>query len=366
MSVASRLQQLAETAPKRVQHLSTEEATKNALVMPFISALGYDVFDPTEVIPEFTADVGTKQGEKVDYAIKHGDEVVFIVECKKAGAPLTRENASQLYRYFGVLKARIAVLTNGTTYEFFSDLDATNKMDERPFMVVDLLDYTDEWAPELTKMSKGEFDLDTMLRTASDMKCAREIRAAIDSELTDPSDDFLKLIFAKVNPEGRYVRSAQDQYTKLVPRAIQEILKNRVTGRLNSALRQSEEPVVASKDVLGEDGIVTTEDELDAYAAVKVLVAEVVGPERVAFRDHKGYSNVLLDDSNRKPVARFHFDRTQWQVGTFDAEKNETRHNVDSAADIAKFGQLFRDTIYGYLGADKSSPSASPTETDSG
>ena len=52
--------------------LLTEEAAKTALVMPFIQALGYDVFNPSEVIPEYTADVGTKKGEKVDYAICHG------------------------------------------------------------------------------------------------------------------------------------------------------------------------------------------------------------------------------------------------------------------------------------------------------
>lgn len=48
--------------------------------MPFISALGYDVFNPTEVIPEFTADVGTKKGEKVDYAIKKDDKIIILIE----------------------------------------------------------------------------------------------------------------------------------------------------------------------------------------------------------------------------------------------------------------------------------------------
>ena len=53
---------------KRVEHLDTEEATKTSLVLPFIEMMGYSIFDPTEVVPEFTADVGTKKNEKVDYA----------------------------------------------------------------------------------------------------------------------------------------------------------------------------------------------------------------------------------------------------------------------------------------------------------
>ena len=124
---------LIEKIPSLIDDLETEEATKNALVMPFIATMGYDVFNPKEVVPEFVADVGTKKGEKVDYAIKHNDEVIFLVECKTAKSDLNEANTSQLYRYFGVTNARIAILTNGIQYRFFSDLDQPNKMDKKPF-----------------------------------------------------------------------------------------------------------------------------------------------------------------------------------------------------------------------------------------
>ena len=129
MSFTERIQALAQRAPKLVDRLDTEEATKNALVMPFLSALGYDVFDPDEVIPEYTADVGMKKGEKVDYAIMRAGQVVMLVECKKASVKLSGTEVSQLYRYFSVTKARIALLTNGVQYCFYSDLDEPNKMD---------------------------------------------------------------------------------------------------------------------------------------------------------------------------------------------------------------------------------------------
>jgi hypothetical protein len=98
--------------------LQTEEATKNAMVMPFIQLLGYNVFDPLEVTPELIADVGTKKGEKVDYAILKDGRPIMLFECKKSGAELHINHASQLFRYFHSTEARFGVLTNGTWERF--------------------------------------------------------------------------------------------------------------------------------------------------------------------------------------------------------------------------------------------------------
>jgi hypothetical protein len=98
--------------------VQTEEATKNAFIMPFIAALGYDVFDPTEVTPELVADVGTKKGEKIDYAILKDSKPIMLFECKHHGANLDGEHANQLYRYFACVETRVAVLTNGIEYRF--------------------------------------------------------------------------------------------------------------------------------------------------------------------------------------------------------------------------------------------------------
>ena len=54
MDLIDELKTLSAKASKQIYVLKTEEATKNALVMPFIKALGYDVFNPMEVMPEFT------------------------------------------------------------------------------------------------------------------------------------------------------------------------------------------------------------------------------------------------------------------------------------------------------------------------
>ena len=157
MTFNDQIKTLSQRVPNMKAHLKTEEATKNALVMPFIKALGYDVFNPQEVTPEFTADVGTKKGEKVDYAIRRDGEVIMLVEGKKAGTDLRDADMSQLYRYFSVTKARIAVLTNGVQYQFFTDLDEPNKMDSRPFLELDHVNLRDSALVEVRKLTKDSW-----------------------------------------------------------------------------------------------------------------------------------------------------------------------------------------------------------------
>ena len=89
MDFEENLQALANKIEQQHSIIETEEATKTAFILPFIqTVLGYDVFNPTEVIPEFTMDVGTKRGEKIDYAIAKDGEVQIIIECKKIGVPI--------------------------------------------------------------------------------------------------------------------------------------------------------------------------------------------------------------------------------------------------------------------------------------
>ena len=73
------IRQLVERIEKMKDNVLTEEATKNAFIMPFINALGYDVFNPTEVVPEFICDIGTKKGEKIDYAIMQDGKPVILI-----------------------------------------------------------------------------------------------------------------------------------------------------------------------------------------------------------------------------------------------------------------------------------------------
>ena len=139
MEFEEKLNQFIERVNKITNSISTEEATKTSLIMPFFSLLGYDVFNPNEFTPEYTADVGIKKGEKVDYAIILNNQPTILIEAKSVNENL-QKHGSQLFRYFGTTSAKIGILTNGITYKFFTDLDETNKMDSAPFLEINILD----------------------------------------------------------------------------------------------------------------------------------------------------------------------------------------------------------------------------------
>ena len=195
-----KIRELTVRIPKQLDYIQTEEATKNALIMPFISALGYNVFDPTEVTPELNADVGIKKGEKVDYAILKDGKPVILFECKHHAADLGKVHASQLYRYFSVTEARFGVLTNGLIYWFYTDLEAPNKMDGKPFFEFNLLDIRETAVEQLKKFTKSSFDVNNILTSASELKYTREIRSILLDLMQEPSDEFVKFIVSIPSP----------------------------------------------------------------------------------------------------------------------------------------------------------------------
>lgn len=349
MSYTDQIKALASRLPALEGVLETEEATKNALVMPFIAALGYNVFDPTEVVPEFTADVGLKRGEKVDYAIKHGNEVVILVEAKRAGDELKLEHSSQLYRYFSVVRARIACLTNGVVYRFYTDLDEPNKMDRAPFLEIDLSDLRDNLLVQLRKLTKDGFDLDHMLSAATDLKYTAAIRRVIEAQLEDPDEEFVRFFFSHSNPNGRFVQSAREQFAPLVKQAFSQVISDRVGSRLRSALQHEDVASGRAADgdpdappAEGDDGIDTTEEELEGFRIVRAIACRELEPARVVHRDTKSYFGILVDDNNRKPLCRLRFNTSQWYIGLFDAEKNETKQPIDSVDDIYRYSDAIQ------------------------
>ncbi|WP_217178851.1 type I restriction endonuclease [Streptomyces sp. AC495_CC817] len=359
MEFAERLDALAVKVRNQATAIGTEEATKNAFVMPFISSiLGYDVFDPLEVVPEFTADVGIKRGEKIDYAVMRDGEVQILIECKPSMGSLKIEHASQLFRYFAVTNARIAVLTNGVVWHFYTDLDAPNRMDAKPFLVLDLLDIDATLVPELQKLSKESFDLDSIISAAEELKYVGALKREIGAQFREPSDEWIKFFATRVY-EGSYTQKVRQQFTGLVGKAAQQFLTERVNDRLKNALRAGapvDEEVelspssaeVAVADLDRDTEIETTLEELEGYQIVKAIACGVVKPQRIVQRDSKSYFAVLLDDNNRKPIARLHFNGKQKYLGLLDTEKVETRHPIADIDDIYAHADAIREAVSRY------------------
>ena len=357
MDLIDRLKELSVRVSKLLGHLETEEATKTALVMPFINALGYNVFDPTEVVPEFTADVGTKKGEKVDYAILSDGKPIILFECKPAGTDLDKEHASQLYRYFSVTDAQLSVLTNGVIYHFFSDLEEPNKMDSRPFLEFDLLDVNERVVEELKKFTKERFDIESILSTASDLKYTKGIKRILGEQWMNPSEDFVRLLATRVY-SGRMTHTVKDQFTQIAKRAFHEFVNDRINERLMSALEGSaaedsrEDSDEKEKKEVSEDPtsrIITTEEEIEGFYVVKSIVSEIIDANRVFMRDTIRYCGILLDDTNRKPICRLWFNNSEdKQLGILDGDKQEIKHSVSNANDLYKFAEQLKEGVLRY------------------
>lgn len=357
MEFFEKLTSLAAKVRLQSAAIQTEEATKNAFVMPFISTvLGYDVFDPMEVMPEFVCDVGTKKGEKIDYAIMKDGEVQVLIECKKIGEPLHINHASQLFRYFHVTSARISVLTNGQVYKFFTDLDAPNKMDEKPFLELDLLNIDEYSVPELIKLTKSAFDVDSIINAAGELKYVSQIKKLIAAQFLKPEDDFVKVFASRVY-DGVLTQKVREQFYELTRKALGQYLNDQINDRLKSAMSgtvpsdlgfagtaidaANESPERPGDD----DKIVTTIEELEGYHIVRAVVRAVVDAKRIVQRDTQSYFGILLDDNNRKPICRLHFNRSQKYIGIFDEQKNETRHPISSLDEIYNFSDDLKKTV---------------------
>lgn len=311
MDLVDKIKEIAGRITKQIDIIETEEATKNAFVMPFLNALGYDVFDPTEVVPEFTADVGTKKGEKVDYAIKKDGQIIMLIECKWCGCNLEKENTSQLYRYFSVTETRFGIITNGIAYKFFSDIEEANKMDSKPFFEFNVLGFEDHQLDELKKFMKSSFDLENILTTASTLKYTGAIKRIFADEISNPSDEFVKFFASQVY-SGLKTQAVISQFSKIVKDAINQYVRERINDRLKSALEdeRTDDDIDSSNEtenLESGEGIVTTQEEIDSYNIVKAIVRDIVDVSRVFIRDTKSYCGILLDDNNRKPICRLHY-----------------------------------------------------------
>jgi len=360
VELGERLVSLANKVQQQKASIQTEEATKNAFVMPFIAlVLGYDVFNPQEVVPEFTADVGIKKGEKIDYAIVKDGEVQMLVECKTVGAPLSISHASQLFRYFATTNARIAVLTNGEQFHFFTDLDRPNRMDEKPFLQLDLSDLDPSVFPEVEKMGKEFFDLDSIVSAAEELKYVGAIKRVLAAQFRDPDDDWVKILISRVY-EGAITQKVRDQFGPLVRKASKQFLADQVNERLKTALGTQNgftpAPEALTGEAAAEDslsqsettqnrGVETTLEELEAFQIIRAIACSEVPASRIVARDTKSYFGVLLDDNNRKPIARLHFNTSQKYLGLLDSEKVETRHALDALEDIYQHADSIRSAV---------------------
>lgn len=364
--------QLSERIGKQKDNINTEEATKNAFIMPLISALGYDVFNPFEVVPELDCDLVKKKGEKIDYAIKKDKETILLIECKHCGQGLDLHD-TQLQKYFVASNARFGVLTNGIEYRFYTDLEKPNIMDVKPFLVVNMLDLSDNEIEQLKKFHKSYYDVESILGTAQELKYTMELKKLISAEMESPTNKFVKY-FAKQVYSGLINQRIIEQFAPLIKKAINSIINETISERLGLAMSSKE--VIETKQVKSEadendksfvadnekklpngvvfvddeKGIVTTQEEIDSYLIVKAILYPVVDVSRISYRDAQSYFVILLDDNNRKPICRMYFNRKSVKyIALINDDKKQDKYAIESLNDIYKYSEQIRQTVLNYI-----------------
>ncbi len=332
MSFEEKLKELALRINSLSDKIETEEATKTSFILPFFQILGYDIFNPVEFIPELTADVGIKKGEKVDYAIRLNGEITILIEAKCIHEDLKKHDG-QLLRYFNITSAKFGILTNGIVYKFYSDLDAPNIMDPAPFFEIDLLDISDSEIIELKKFCKENFDLSMILDTASELKYLGLIKKVLKDEFSNPSDEFIRFVLSQGIYEGVKTQNVVDKYKPTVKKSISQYINELVNDKIQNALKNEEtyektsntQIEIANDTIIAEEvsNIITTDEEIECFFIVKSILHNAVDLNRVSYKDTASYFSIIVDKKVTKWICRIFLKENTKYIIIPNGESND-------------------------------------------
>jgi hypothetical protein len=307
----------------RIPHVQGEEATKQALVVPLLQVLGYDVFDPREVRPEYVADFAVKkagQFEKIDYAIYINDAPAIFVECKPIRAPL-EDHSGQLSRYFNATPSvRVAMITDGARLRVFTDLQQPNIMDAQPWLDIDLLAIKPAELEALRRFRKTDFSSSDITALAEEMVYYNKMLAFIGTQLREPSDSFVRYVAGEVMAGLRITAKFVERLTPILRKAIQSAIVENVARSFErpaevipAEIEAAPAPARASSeagsaDMVSRPNVVTTAEELESFDLISKWIGEVYPQSRIGYRDSKSYFTIHQDNL-RKWFVRLLLDR---------------------------------------------------------
>lgn len=344
MEIKEKVNSLSERANNLIEQIKTEEATKQSLILPFFQLLGYDVFNPLEFCPEFDADYGIKKGEKVDYAIIIDNEPLILIEAKSISENLDK-HGSQLFRYFSTTKAKFGVLTNGIKYRFFTDLEENNKMDQRPFFEIDILNISESQIKYLENFKKDALDLENILDTASELKYTSLIKDFFKKELKNTSDDFTNYILGHIY-DGRKTTQVVEKFSPIVNKALNQFINETMSLKFEQTLKGAstnksliEEDLEAKEDIdISEpiSKIITTAEELEGFAIIKSILRKIVPVNKITYKDTESYFGILFENNTRKWICRLQLGNKKYLILPND-DKSKDKYPINSIDDIYEF-----------------------------
>ncbi len=322
-------------------NLLTEEATKTSIILPFFQILGYDVFNPCEFVPEYTADIGTKKGEKVDYAIISDSEPIILIEAKSCSLELNTKHMGQLIRYFTVTKAKFAILTNGIIYKFYSDLEEKNKMDPTPFFEFNLLKFKKDDLEELKRFQKDTFNLKTILSSASDLKYLTMMKNVIAEQIRNPSDQFVKVLINKNIYSGTKTQAVLDKFKGIIQKAFEAYINDTITERLSTVISPDAilNPVSKEKN----DAVITSDEREVLDYIQNILNTEL----QLKYRKTSRYAYMQLGELSTKWICRIYIRKEQhlFTLHKFENTNYECEYYFDDVTQLDTISYEIRDTF---------------------
>lgn len=364
MDFKDQLMQLSDKIAKQKDSIATEEATKTSFIMPMIAALGYDVFNPFEVVPEMDCDL-TRRGDKIDYAIMKDNTPILLIECKHCKQNLDL-HSTQLAKYYAASNARFGVLTNGIEYRFYADLEKQNIMDEKPFLAINMLDLSDTDIEQLKKFHKSYYNEHDILSTAQELQITIQVKELLNRNFQSPGDEFVRY-FVKCINDWKSSAKQIEQYRPIVKKSISAVINDIIANRLNVAIKngnnsgkQPEDENVCSNEQTAhpedeklpdgivfqdnEKGVVTTQEEIDAYNIVRSILRQYVDVKRIQYNDYKSYFTVNIDGSTWWWVCRLYLGKRKKQ---FCIPKDNYASNewteIESVDDLFKYADKLKE-----------------------
>ena len=356
MDFIDQIKELSVRISEQLEYVKNEEATKTALIIPFIRTLGYDDSNLREVMPEYTCDAPGKNGEKVDYAIMKGEKPFMLVECKFAHGNLQDKHAAQLHKYFNSIpELKVGVLTNGVIYKFYTDLEHLHIMDKTPFLEIDMLNIeNNNLVKELKRFRKDSlFDEEEMKEAAEELDRSKKIKKIWERELDSPSDEFVVFFARQIYPDKKIAKNVKDKVRNSIKKTLKEFIDKKATDEPKPIIDKpgGEGSGGETPPKPGSSGIDTTPEEMKGFNIVREILKEITDPERINYKDWKSYCNVLLDNNSTKPICRFYFNKERKHIGLFDS-KGEEKVPIDNLSDICNYADKLKATIDYYGSTD--------------
>lgn len=365
MDLIDRIKIISDKFNNLQDNIGTEEATKNALVLPFIQSLGYDVFNPLEVNPEFTADIWLKKWEKVDYCILKEWQPIIIIECKHWKEKLDKHD-SQLHRYFHVTKAKFWILTNWIEYKFYTDLDEINKMDYKPFLIINIQNINENIISEIVKFQKSHFDVEKITDSASLLKYSNIINSFFRKEIDNPTDEFIKFLGWMVY-EWKVTKNVIEKLRPVVKKSLMQFVNDIANEKLKSALWEDIQTLwewmnenwikkidneITLDNQKESKEVETTLEELEAFFIIKTLLNSYIDINRLKYKDTLSYFGIFLDHL-RKTIFRLRFNWSKKSLCIVNLDKTETRYDLNSVNEIHKHKRKIVDAVKEWESLDK-------------